>query len=115
MTFLVLVEGAAGCARWPEVDSSHPSEVSGLLWEFETARGPGEACLHQDGTCRSTDVRQEDAVWLVITFHEPDPADLDLVFCDEGFTCDIQLRAGTAGKSRRARRPGAPLWSRRRR
>ncbi|WP_017582351.1 hypothetical protein [Nocardiopsis valliformis] len=109
MTFLVFVEGDTGgwrvdrkslteavSARWPEVgiDSTHHSEVRSLLWEFETEHGPGEAYLHQGGTCLYMDVWQEDAVWLAIAFRELAPADLDLVFCDEGYTFDVQLRAG---------------------
>ncbi|MGW3123447.1 hypothetical protein ACWDBW_41110 [Streptomyces sp. NPDC001107] len=67
MTFLVVVEGdAVGWrierdaltdairARWSEVeiDSLHRREAHGLVWQFETGNGPGEAYLHQDGTCR---------------------------------------------------------------
>ncbi|WP_432189934.1 hypothetical protein [Streptomyces sp. Tue6028] len=76
-------------------ESSHPSEVRSLLWEFETQQGPGEAYLHQDGTCLYMDVWQADAVRLAIAFRELAPADLDVVFCDQGYTFDVQLRAGT--------------------
>ncbi|MFF7474262.1 hypothetical protein [Streptomyces sp. NPDC008092] len=110
MTFVAVVEGDAGGwhvdrdaltgairARWPEAgtDSSHRSEVRSLTWEFESAYGPGEACLHEDGTCLYMDVWAEDAIWLAITFRRLTPVHLDLVFCDEGCTFDVRLPAGT--------------------
>lgn len=110
MTFLAVVEGDAGGwridrdaltdaihARWAgvEVDSTHHSEVRSLIWEFETENGPGEAYLHEDGTCLYMDVWEEDAIWLAIVFRGLTPLDLDLVFCDEGYTFDVRLRAGT--------------------
>ncbi|MGW7244560.1 hypothetical protein [Streptomyces sp. NPDC054804] len=110
MTFLAVVEGDVGGwridrdaltdairARWSEVeiDSMHRSEVRSLIWQFETENGPGEAYLHQDGTCLYMDVWEEDAIWLAIVFRELAPMDLDLVFCDEGYTFDVRLRAGT--------------------
>ncbi|WP_055630887.1 hypothetical protein [Streptomyces hirsutus] len=109
MTFLVLVEGdasgwrvdrealtAAIRARWAsvEVDSTHHSEVQSFRWEFETENGPGEVYLHEDGTCLYMDVWQDEAVGLAIAFRELAPADLDLVFCDDGYTFDVKLRAG---------------------
>ncbi|MGW4223282.1 hypothetical protein ACWEG1_07445 [Streptomyces bauhiniae] len=42
------------------------------------------------------DVWEEDAIWLAIVFRRLTPADLDLMFCDEGYTFDLRLRAGTA-------------------
>ena len=110
MTFLAVVEGDVGGwridrdaltdairARWSEVeiDSMHRSEVRSLIWQFETENGPGEAYLHEDGTCLYMDVWEEDAIWLAIVFRELTPMDLDLVFCDEGHTFDVRLRAGT--------------------
>ncbi|MEU8952582.1 hypothetical protein [Streptomyces sp. NPDC048489] len=110
MTFLAVVEGDAGgwCidrdgltdairARWSglEIDSMHRSEVRSLIWRFETENGPGEAYLHEDGTCLYMDVWEEDAIWLAIVFRRLAPTDLDLVFCDEGYTFDVRLRAGT--------------------
>ncbi|WP_406841517.1 hypothetical protein ACICHK_41615 (plasmid) [Streptomyces sp. AHU1] len=110
MTFLVVVEGDAGgwCvdrdaltdairARWPavEIDSMHRSEARSITWEIETENGPGEAYLHQDGTCLCMDAWQEDAIWLAIVFRRLTPMGLDLVFCDEGYTFDVCLRAGT--------------------
>jgi len=110
MTFLVVVEGDVGGwridrdaltdairARWPrvEIDSTLRSEVRSLIWQFETENGPGEAYLHEDGTCLYMDVWEEDAIWLAIVFRELTPMDLDLVFCDEGYTFDVRLRAGT--------------------
>jgi hypothetical protein len=110
MTFLAVVEGDVGGwridgdaltdairARWSEVgiDSMHRSEVRSLIWQFETENGPGEAYLHEDGTCLCMDVWEEDAIWLAIVFRELTPMDLDLVFCDEGYTFDVRLRAGT--------------------
>ncbi|MFD8372313.1 hypothetical protein ACFV2Z_16325 [Streptomyces sp. NPDC059688] len=41
------------------------------------------------------DVWEEDAIWLAIVFRRLAPMDLDLVFCDEGHTFDVRLRAGT--------------------
>ncbi|MEU3660110.1 hypothetical protein AB0E77_10140 [Streptomyces sp. NPDC032940] len=32
---------------------------------------------------------------MAIVFRELTPMDLDLVFCDEGYTFDVRLRAGT--------------------
>ncbi|MEU2600550.1 hypothetical protein [Streptomyces hirsutus] len=110
MTFLAVVEGDTGGwridrdaltdairARWSEVgiDSMHRGEVRSLIWQFKTENGPGEAYLHEDGTCLYTDVREEDAIWLAIVFRRLTPMDLDLVFCDEGYTFDVRLRAGT--------------------
>ncbi|MGW3115447.1 hypothetical protein [Streptomyces sp. NPDC001091] len=40
------------------------------------------------------DVWEEDAIWLAIVFRRLMPMDLDLVFCDEGYTFDVRLRAG---------------------
>ncbi|WP_329599949.1 hypothetical protein OIE43_42530 [Streptomyces pseudovenezuelae] len=111
MTFMAVVEGDVGAwridrdaltaairARWSEVeiDSMHRSEARSLIWQFETENGPGEAYLHEDGTCLYMDVWEEDAIWLAIVFRELTPMDLDLVFCDEGYTFDVRLRAGTA-------------------
>jgi hypothetical protein len=41
------------------------------------------------------DVWEEDAIWLAIVCHRLTPMDLDLVFCDEGYTFDVRLPAGT--------------------
>ncbi|WP_031049277.1 hypothetical protein [Streptomyces sp. NRRL F-5650] len=110
MTFMAVVEGDVGAwridrdvltaaigARWSavEIESMHRSEVRSLIWQFETENGPGEAYLHEDGTCLYMDVWEEDAIWLAIVFRELTPMDLDLVFCDEGYTFDVRLRAGT--------------------
>ncbi|WP_328498886.1 hypothetical protein OHS59_43625 [Streptomyces sp. NBC_00414] len=65
------------------------------MWEFETENGSGEAFLHEDGTCFYMDVRLEDAIWLAITFRRLTPPGLDLVFCDESYTFDVRLKAGT--------------------
>jgi len=105
--FLVLVDGEAGGwqvdrealtaairARWSdvEVDSTYRSEVRSNCWYFETKNGSGEAYLHQDGTCLYLDVWHEDAAWLAVAFRRLAPADLDLIFCDEGYNFDIRLR-----------------------
>ncbi|WP_406390321.1 hypothetical protein OG806_01460 [Streptomyces sp. NBC_00882] len=110
MTFLAVVEGDAGGwgidrealtdairGRWSgvEIDSLHRSEARSLTWQFETENGPGEAYLHEDGTCLYVDVWQEDAIWLAIVFRRLTPLDLDLVFCDEGYNFDVRLQAGT--------------------
>ncbi|MGA6171781.1 hypothetical protein ACPEIF_16230 [Streptomyces sp. NPDC012600] len=110
MTFVAVVEGDAGgwhvdrCAlteairaRWPEVevDSSARSAVRSLIWELDTVNGPGEAYLHEDGTCLYMDVWEEDAVRLAIAFRRLTPTHLDLVFCDEGYTFDVPVPAGT--------------------
>ncbi|MYW20448.1 hypothetical protein GT039_33995 [Streptomyces sp. SID2955] len=110
MTFLAVVEGDvdgwridrdaltdAIRARWSEVgiDSMHRSEVRSTIWQFKTENGPGEAYLHEDGTCLYMDVWEEDAIWLAIVFRELTPMGLELVFCDEGYTFDVRLRAGT--------------------
>ncbi|MFJ3663244.1 hypothetical protein ACIPPM_22575 [Streptomyces sp. NPDC090119] len=110
MTFLAVVEGDAGGwlvdrgalteairSRWTQVetDASHRGEARGLIWEFDTENGPGEAYLHADGTCLYMDVPEEDAIWLAIAFRKLTPTHLDLVFCDEGYTFDVRLPAGT--------------------
>jgi hypothetical protein len=110
VTFLAIVEGDVGGwridrdaltdairARWSgvEIDSMDRSEVRSLIWQFKTDNGPGEAYLHEDGTCLYMDVWEEDAIWLAIVFRRLTPMDLDLVFCDEGYTFDVRLRAGT--------------------
>ncbi|MFF9264079.1 MULTISPECIES: hypothetical protein [Streptomyces] len=110
MTFLAVVEGDAGGwridrdalteairARWSavEIDSTHRSEVRSLLWRFETENGPGEAYVHEDGACLYMDVWEDDAIWLAIVFRRLAPVDFDLVFCDEGYTFDVRLRAET--------------------
>jgi hypothetical protein len=109
--FLVLVDSEAGgwqvnrkaltatIRTWwsdVEVDSTHRSEVRSMCWYFETENGPGEAYLHQDGTCLYLDVWHEDAAWLAVAFRRLAPADLDLIFCDEGYTFDIRLRPEAA-------------------
>ena len=110
MTFLAVVEGDAGGwridrdaltgairSRWAEVeiDSTHRSEVRSLVWELETEHGPGEAYLHEDGTCLYMDVWEEDAIWLATVFRKLAPTDLDVLLCDEGYTFAVHLRAGT--------------------
>ncbi|MFD9192320.1 hypothetical protein ACFWCA_29330 [Streptomyces phaeochromogenes] len=110
MTFLAVVEGDAGGwridrdaltdairARWSgvETDSMHRSEVRSLIWQFETESGPAEAFLHEDGTCLYMDVWEKDAIWLAIVFRRLTPMELDLVFCNEGYTFDVRLQAGT--------------------
>ncbi|WAE64253.1 hypothetical protein OUQ49_00130 [Streptomyces cavourensis] len=110
MTFLVVVEGDAGGwhvdrgaltevirARWTEVeiDASARSAARSLVWGLDTANGPGEAYLHEDGTCLYLDVWEEDAIWLAIAFRGLTPMHLDLVFCDEGYTFDVRVPTGT--------------------
>ncbi|MGW6007935.1 hypothetical protein [Streptomyces sp. NPDC055210] len=110
MTFLAVVEGEADgwhvdrdalteaiLARWAEVaiDASHRSEVRSLTWEFDTENGPGEAYLHEGGTCLFMDVGKGDAIWLTIAFRRLTPRHLGLVFCDEGYTFDVRLPTGT--------------------
>ncbi|MFE2021371.1 hypothetical protein ACFW9O_25315 [Streptomyces sp. NPDC059499] len=105
--FLVLVDGEAGGwrvdrealtaairARWSsvEVDSTHLSESRSNCWRFETKSGLGEAYLHQDGTCLYLDGGHEDAAWLAVAFRRLVPADLDLIFCDEGYNLDVRLK-----------------------
>ncbi|MFB7580709.1 hypothetical protein [Streptomyces hydrogenans] len=110
MRFVVMVEGDAGgwhvdrgalteavLARWTEaeIDASAHSAVRSLIWELETAYGPGEVYLHEDGTCLYMDVGEEEAIWLAIAFRTLAPAYLDLVFCDGGYTFDVRVPAGT--------------------
>ncbi|MGA5729228.1 hypothetical protein ACPCI1_11355 [Streptomyces seoulensis] len=110
MTFLAVVEGDTGGwridrdgltdairARWSgvEIDSTQGSEVRSRIWQFETEEGQGEVYLHEDGTCLYMDVWQEDAIWLAIVCRRLTPLGLDLVFCDEGYTFDVRLPAGT--------------------
>lgn len=105
--FLVLTDSEAGGwrvdvdalttaiqARWAavEIDSPRRSEAQSFSWRFEATNGPGEAYLHQDGTCLYLDVWQEDAAWFAVVFRRLVPAHLDVVFCDEAYTFDIRLR-----------------------
>ncbi|TLS46904.1 hypothetical protein FE633_07410 [Streptomyces montanus] len=105
--FLVLTDSEAGGwrvdadalttairARWVavEIDSTRRSEAQSFSWSFEAENGPGEAYLHEDGTCLYLDVWQEDAAWLAVVFRRLAPAHLDVVFCDEGYTFDVRLR-----------------------
>ncbi|MEU6622011.1 hypothetical protein ABZ926_14735 [Streptomyces litmocidini] len=111
MTFVVVVEGDAGGwhvdrgaltevirDRWTEaeIDSSARSAVRSLIWRLDTENGPGEAYLHEDGTCLYMDVWEEDAIWLAIAFRRLTPMHLDLVFCDEGYTFDVHVPTGAA-------------------
>lgn len=86
---------AAIRARWAgvETDSAHHSEARSFCWAFETENGPGEAYLHEDGTCLYLDLWQDDAAWLAVVFRRLAPAGLDLVFCDEGYNFDVRLRS----------------------
>lgn len=110
MTFVAVVKGDAGGwhvdrgapteaihARWPgvEIESSARSAVRSLIWELDTANGLGEAYLHEDGMCLYMDVGEEDAICLAIAFRRLTPTHLDLVFCDEGYTFDVRVPAGT--------------------
>ncbi|MFE0359543.1 hypothetical protein ACFW2K_28295 [Streptomyces nigra] len=110
MTFLAVVDGDAGgwhvdrdaltdairvrCAE-VAIESSHRSEVRNLIWEFDTDNGPGEAYLHEDGTCLYMDASEEDAIWLAIAFRRLTPMHLDLVLCDEDYSFDVRLPTGT--------------------
>ncbi|MFC8509541.1 hypothetical protein ACFU3J_06640 [Streptomyces sp. NPDC057411] len=109
MTFVVVVEGDAGGwhvdrsaltevirNRWTEVeiDSSTRSAVRSLIWRLDTENGPGEAYLHEDGTCLYMDVWEADAIWLALAFRRLTPMHLDLVFCDEGYALDVRVPKG---------------------
>ncbi|MFI6107327.1 hypothetical protein [Streptomyces sp. NPDC051310] len=109
--FLVFVEGeAAGWRvdrdalaaairrRWAdaETDATHHDEMRSFGWRFGTEDGPGEAYLHEEGTCLSMDVPDEDAVWLAVVFRELAPAGLGLVFCDAGYHVHVPLRQDTS-------------------
>ncbi|MFI0936213.1 hypothetical protein ACH4RG_31495 [Streptomyces sp. NPDC021019] len=85
-------------ARWTDVgidSSARGGAARSLIWELDTANGPGEAYLHEDGTCLYMDVWEEEAVWLAIAFRRLTPTHLDLVFCDESYTFDVRVPAGT--------------------
>ncbi|EPD56216.1 MULTISPECIES: hypothetical protein [Streptomyces] len=81
-------------ARWVpvEIDSTHRSEAQSFGWFFEAENGPGEAYLHEDGTCLYLNVWLEDAAWLAVVFRRLAPAHLDVVFCDEGYNFHVRLR-----------------------
>ncbi|MGV9317781.1 hypothetical protein [Streptomyces sp. NPDC003660] len=81
--------------RWTEVeiDASARSAARALSWALDTENGPGEAHLHEDGTCLYLDVWESDAIWLAIAFRGLTPTRLDLVFCDEGYTFDVRIPA----------------------
>ncbi|MCZ4120816.1 hypothetical protein [Streptomyces sp. H39-S7] len=107
-TFMVLVDGQAGgwgvdrealtvAIRdgWAgvEMDSARRSEARSFCWSFESEDGPGEAYLHEDGTCLYLDSSESDAVRLAVVFRRLTPEGLDLVFCDEGYNFDVRLRS----------------------
>ncbi|GGY38690.1 hypothetical protein GCM10010363_19400 [Streptomyces omiyaensis] len=110
MTFAAVGEGGAGgwhvdrgaltaviCARWTEAEiaSSARRAVRSLIWMLDTENGLGEAYLHEAGTCLYMYVWEEDAIWLAIAFRRLTPMHLDLVFCNEGYTFDVRVPAGT--------------------
>ncbi|MEU4872410.1 hypothetical protein [Streptomyces sp. NPDC021608] len=86
-----------GDRRDRRLTSFQRSEVRSLIWQYETGNGPGEAYLHEDGTCLHMDACQEDALSLAIVLRRLAPMDLDLIFCDEGYTFDVRLQTGTTG------------------
>ncbi|MFI8504936.1 hypothetical protein ACIGFK_41490 [Streptomyces sp. NPDC085524] len=105
--FLVLIDGEAGgwsadCGAltsairggWAavETDSTPRSEARSFCWSFESEHGPGEAYLHEDGTCLYLDSPESDAVRLAVVFRRLAPEGLDVVFCDEGYNFDVRLR-----------------------
>ncbi|MFF8280632.1 hypothetical protein ACF05T_31900 [Streptomyces lateritius] len=89
---------AAVRGRWAdaETDSTPQSEDRSFGWRFETADGPGEAYLHEEGACLSTDLPGEDAAWLAAAFRGLAPAGLGLVFCDARYHAHVPLRQDTA-------------------
>ncbi|MFJ8015034.1 hypothetical protein [Streptomyces sp. NPDC096339] len=107
-TFMVLVDGEAGgwgadrealtaAIRdgWAgvETDLTPCSEARSLCWSFSSEDGPGEAYLHEDGTCLYLDTAESEAVRLAVVFRRITPADLDLVFCDQGYNFHVRLRS----------------------
>ncbi|MFJ3882941.1 hypothetical protein ACIPW5_36510 [Streptomyces sp. NPDC090077] len=76
-----------------ETDSTPRSEARSFCWSFESEDGPGEAYLHEDGTCLYFDSSEPDAVRLAVVFRRLAPTNLDLVFCDEGYNFDVRLRS----------------------
>jgi hypothetical protein len=75
-----------------EVDPVARSAVRGYGWEFDTDEYQGEAYLHEEGTCLYMDAPEVDVMRLAIVFRRLAPADLELVFCDEGYNFDLRLR-----------------------
>ncbi|MEV6204768.1 hypothetical protein AB0M64_33055 [Streptomyces sp. NPDC051771] len=69
------------------------SEVRSLCWSFVSEDGLGEAHLHEDGTCLYLDTAESDAVRLAVVIRRITPADLDLVFCDQGYNFHVRLRS----------------------
>lgn len=77
-----------------EVDESERSEACSFRWTVETEEGTAEAYLHQDGTCLYLDASLTDAARLACVFRRFIPQDVELVFCDEGYTFDIGIKPG---------------------
>ncbi|MFE1957618.1 hypothetical protein [Streptomyces sp. NPDC059479] len=107
-TFMVLVDGEAGGwgvdrealtaairDRWAgvETDSTPRNGARSFWWSFESEDGPGEAYLHEDGTCLYLDSSESDAVGFAVVFRRLTPAELGLVFCDEGYNFNVRLRS----------------------
>lgn len=74
-----------------EVDPLARSVVRSYCWEFDTDEYQGEVYLHEEGTCLYMDAPEADVMRLAIVFRRLAPADLELVFCDEGYNFDIRL------------------------
>ncbi|WP_176710364.1 hypothetical protein [Streptomyces sp. Wb2n-11] len=89
-------------SRWAEVEivSSAHSAVRSLIWELDTANGPGEAYLHEDGTCLYMDVWEEDAIWLAIAG------------CVKGNVLGSRPGQGGAAKSEQGSRAPGRTWTR---
>ncbi|MFK0224098.1 hypothetical protein ACIQWN_38840 [Streptomyces vinaceus] len=51
--------------------------------------------LTEDGSCLYMDVGKGDAIWLAVLSPRLTPTHLDLVFCDESYTFDIRVPAGS--------------------
>lgn len=88
-------------AQWTavEIDSMHRSAAQSFRWSFETESGPGEAYLHEDGTCLYLDVWRADAAQLAIVFRRLAPADLDVVFCEMIAASKLRARLVAAVRS----------------
>lgn len=51
-------------------------------------------CTRTAPACTGTSGKKTLSGWRRVPRAGPGKADLDLVFCDEGYTFDVQLRAG---------------------
>ncbi|MBM9508013.1 hypothetical protein [Actinacidiphila acididurans] len=79
-----------------EVDGTRRSEVCAFRWSFSTDEGPGEVCMPEDGTGLYLDATLPDSARLACSMRAFVPDDVEMVFCDEGYTFDVLVSPGAS-------------------